>query len=259
LAAYNQSAAHRCGEIPVNVGDHGVVPGLAFSDYRPNYFLIPDPQFQSTRGYLDIRNGYASHEIPWPERVPLAFWRGATTGRYPAPGITDCFLLPRVRLCTLAQSRPDLFDVGLNRIVQMSSPEDTRALEESGLMRSAVPDAAFNQYRYQIDIDGNSNSWAGLFIKLLTGSPVLKVASPLGFRQWYYDLLEPWANFVPVASDMSDLIEKVEWLRDNADAARRIGERGRELATRLSYDAEIERCSATLVSAFTFFTSKPNA
>ncbi len=254
LAAYHSSETHRGGEVALNVDDHGVVPGLAFCDYRPNFFLIPDPQFQSTHGYSATRSYYESHDVPWSDRVPLAFWRGATTGRYPAPGKRDCFLLPRVRLCSLTQSRPDLFDVGLNQIVQISNPEDIRSIEESGLMRPTVPDTTFNQYRYQIDIDGNSNSWAGLFTKLLTGSPVLKVASPLGFRQWYYDLLEPWVNFVPVASDMSDLIEKTEWLRDNAEEARRIGERGRETAAFLAYDAEIVRCSSTLVSAFSFFS-----
>jgi hypothetical protein len=258
LEAYHHSEAWRRGEIALNVGDHGVVPGLAFSDFRPNYFLIPDPQFQSTRAYQGVREFCARNDVRWEDRIPLAFWRGATTGRYPAPGVGNWRLLPRVRLCTLAQSRADLFDVGLNRIVQIASPEDIHAIEEAGLMRSSVPDTTFNRYRYQIDIDGNSNSWAGLFIKLLTGSPVLKIASPLGFRQWYYDLLEPWVNFVPIASDMSDLVEKAEWLRSDEDRARRIGERGKELAHFLSYDSEIKRCSDTLAAAFSFFNLPAN-
>ena len=45
--------------------------------------------------------------------------------------------------------------------------------------------------RHLIDIDGWANSWSGLFQKLLSGSTVLKVASNKGFRQWYYDRLEP--------------------------------------------------------------------
>ena len=54
-------------------------------------------------------------------------------------------------------------------------------------MRPYVPMTDFNKYKYQIDIDGNTNAWPGLFQKLLTGSPVLKVASPYGFRQWLYE------------------------------------------------------------------------
>jgi hypothetical protein len=66
--------------------------------------------------------------------------------------------------------------------------------------------------KYQIDIDGNSSSWPGLFQRLLSGDTVLKVTSNKGWRQWYYDDLLPWENFVPVASDLSDLVEIVDWL-----------------------------------------------
>ena len=59
-------------------------------------------------------------------------------------------------------------------------------------MRDYVPEIAFPAYKFQIDIDGNTNSWPGLFQKLLTGSAILKVASPYGYRQWYYDRLRPW-------------------------------------------------------------------
>jgi hypothetical protein len=255
LMAYRNYDDHKCGQVVVNLGDHGVLPGLAFSDCRIDSFLIPDPQFQSTHAYREIGDSFDRNDIAWLDRRPLAFWRGATTGRYPVAGVQNWLDLPRVRLCTIANSRPDLFDVGLHRIIQIQKEEDILAIEHSGLMRPPVPETDFNQYRYQIDIDGNSNSWAGLFIKLLTGSPVLKISSPMGFRQWYYDLLKPWVHFVPVAADMSDLIEKTEWLRDNPGRAEDIGNRGRSLARTLSYESEIERCSSTLASAFQFFST----
>ena len=49
-----------------------------------------------------------------------------------------------------------------------------------------------------------SNSWSGLFTKLLTGSTVLKVESPMGFRQWYYDRLKPFEHYVPVRPDLAE-------------------------------------------------------
>ena len=115
----------------------------------------------------------------------------------------------------------------------------------------------FNKYKYQIDIDGNTNSWPGLFQKLLTRSPVLKVASPRGYRQWYYDRLRPWVNFVPVAQDMSDLIEKILWLRSHDDAGRRIGEAGKALADSLDYEGEIARSGRVVTAALRYFAGAP--
>ena len=106
-------------------------------------------------------------------------------------------------------------------------------------MRDTIPAGSFADWKYQIDIDGNTNSWPGLFQKLLTGSPVLKIASSWNWRQWYYDRLVPWANFVPIEEDMTDLIEKLAWLRDNDEQAQRIGNAGRELASSMSYESEI--------------------
>jgi hypothetical protein len=249
FVAYRHSPGFLTGEISVNLGDRSTAPGgLGFCANDPRHFLIPDSYFLSSSGYSDLRAHYAAHDVPWAERRDIAFWRGATTGGSPNKS-THWRDLPRVRLCMIAQQRPDLFDVGLSRVAQVPNPEDVKAIIESGLMRKSVETTDFGRYRFQIDIDGNTNSWPGLFQKLLSGSPILKVDSPQGFRQWYYDRLQPWVNYVPVASDMSDLIEKAEWLRANEEQARSIGSKGRELATELSYEAELARCARTISGA----------
>ena len=124
-------------------------------------------------------------------------------------------------------------------------------------MRPYMPPIEFNRYKYQIDIDGNTNSWPGLFWKLLSGSPVLKVASPSGHRQWYYDRLRPWINFVPVAADMSDLVDKLRWLRQHDAAAHAIGERGQALALSMDYEGELQRAGRTITAALRYFAGQP--
>jgi len=148
-------------------------------------------------------------------------------------------------------------DAGITQIMHVVDPIHVSEIRNSGLIRPIVPAADFQNFKYQIDIDGFTNSWPGLFQKLLTGSPVLKVASPHGYRQWYYDRLKPWVNFVPVASDMADLIEKIEWLRGHDEAARQIGEQGRALAESLDYGGELERSGRTITAAFRYFAGKP--
>jgi hypothetical protein len=244
LAAYHHAGAPMVGHVNISVEDHRVWPGLSFCHIESGA-LLPDPVFVSTGAYRDTQQHYEAHALPWEERARVAFWRGSTTGRQ--HGLASWRDLPRVRLSEIARALPDLFDVGISRVVGLEA--HTEALQEAGLMRDYLPESEYHRYRYQIDIDGNSNSWPGLFQKLLTGSPVLKVASPFGFRQWFYDRLTPWVNYVPVSSDMSDLIEHVRWLAAHDAAARLIGEAGRQLALSMDCEREIQASVGTICAA----------
>ena len=77
---------------------------------------------------------------------------------------------------------------------------------------------------------------------------MLKVASPLGYRQWYYDDLVPWRHFVPVAADLGDLIEKIEWCRAHPDECEGIAAAGQALAMSMTLEREMERGIAKLNS-----------
>ncbi len=248
LAAYHQSAACAPGAIHLSLDDNAAAPGLGFCAQHPHIALIPDPVFLRTLGYQSTRASFAANDIPWEHRRPVAFWRGATTGRRAGSGWRT---LPRIRLCEIANwpEVADLFDVGISNIGQLIDARESKEISATGLMRDYVPIEDSIKYRFQIDIDGNTSSWPGLFQKLCTGSTVLKVASPEGFRQWYYDRLEPWRNFVPVAADMSDLVDKVRWLLAHDNEAREIGRRGRELADRMTYEAEIGHGVQTITDA----------
>jgi Glycosyl transferase family 90 len=216
LAHYASQVGQEHGSVLINRHDVGLIPGLAYCDSRPNFFLVPDSVFVPTRGYQHMREAFRNNDVRWVDRKPVAFWRGGTTG---IPGrANDWSSLPRSRLCELARSHEQtgLFDVGYTSVVQF---QDAKAVEgeirNAGLMLGFVKAEEWNRYKFHIDIDGNSNSWGGLFQKLLTGSPVLKVESLRGLVQWYYDELRPWHNYVPVAPDMSDLVDKVKWLNQN--------------------------------------------
>jgi hypothetical protein len=162
-------------------------------------------------------------------------------------------------LCELArgQAESGLIDAGISSVVQFSDPTVVHEIEESGLLRGPVPWQEWGRYKYQIDIDGNSSPWSNLFQKLLTGSTVLKVESARGLRQWFYDELVPWQNYVPIAPDLSDLMSKINWLTVNDSRAQRIGQSGLELAERLTYDREIERGMAVISAAFRYFNGRP--
>jgi hypothetical protein len=245
--AFMRSSDRIDGSVAINLLDNGSWPGLAFCEYRLGYHLIPDSTFMGLEQYKQYRIDYAGHEVAWQDRAALAYWRGSTSG-IPMDPVIGWRSLPRIRLCEIAAANAEMIDAGITGISQIGDPDAPADLESRNLMRPRVSPATYLNYRYQIDIDGNSSAWDGFFLRLLTGSPVLKVASPFGYRQWYYDRLQPWVNFVPVETDMSDLVEKVAWLRDHDDAARKIGEAGRALADALD-ERELSRAIPVITAA----------
>lgn len=124
------------------------------------------------------------------------------------------------------------------------------------MFKGFVPWQDWSNYKFLIEIDGNCNSWSNLFQRLLTGSAVLRVELPRGLQQWFYDELLPWRNYVPIAPDMSDLMDKIGWLVRNDTAAKRIGQAGLALAEHLTYEREIARSAEVISAAFRYFDGR---
>ena len=90
-------------------------------------------------------------------------------------------------------------------------------------------------HAWQIDIDGNVNSW-GLLWKLLTGSCILRVESPR--RQWYHQRLQPWVHLIPVRADLSDLGEQLDWCSNHLQECAVIAAAGQALAQQVVHEIE---------------------
>ena len=244
-------AYSRAGRLPgsflLSLGDEAHARGVAFCANNYGSLLIPDPYFMRSRGYQALRRSFAACMPPFQQRRRAALWRGSTTGYRGAGGLLD---LPRVRLC-LRAAKADaagILDVGLTGFAQLLDGEEDR-LRAMGLARSFVALEQLPEWMSHIDIDGNTNSWPGLFSKLLCGSAVMKVSSGAGWRQWYYDRLEPQANFMPVHSDLSDLVDKAKYLAYRVDEAEALGHGSRSLALSMSYEREVERAVGTIEEA----------
>lgn len=243
------------GQVIINQQDIGAAPGLAWCDNRPDYFLVPDCIFVPTRGYAYEREVLLRNMIPWEDRAPVAFWRGGTTGIHRG----DWRTLERAQLCELARRHEALgvFNVGFSSILQMPDPQTVDEIKASGLMRGFVSWEDWGRFKYLIDIDGNSSPWSNLFQRLLTGSTVLKVESSRGLQQWFYDRLRPWENYVPIAPDVSDLLDKIMWLQRNDRLAQAIGQAGRRLALNMTFEREVEGGIHTIASCFRYFGGNP--
>jgi hypothetical protein len=81
-----------------------------------------------------------------------------------------------------------------------------------------------SKYKYLVYIDGHCAACRYGFMMRL-GSVILKVAPrQVADRMWYFPLLKPYHDHVPVKADLSDLEEKIRWCRENDDKCKEIGQ-----------------------------------
>lgn len=234
-----QMGSNRTGTAPMSLGDGDWGQDcLAFASQRQSPWLVPDPYFFLTKGYAGEKAEIARLSEPWSGRRSQVYWRGAPSG---LQKYEDHSQSQRVKLVLRAASgaSQNSFNVRFAGLDGMDAKvaEEVRRVGGDG---PREPQMDILQYRYNVDVDGWSCAWTGYFIKLLAGSPILKITSDRGFRQWYYDRLEPWRHYVPVAQDLADLEFAVSVLAARPDWAEAIGENGKALAQSLDFAEQFE-------------------
>ena len=168
--------------------------------------LLPldDETFQ--KGLSETLSHYT--RVNWNQKIPRVFWRGSTTG---VEEIT-----PRMRVVDALVSHPHC-DVRFTHGV--SFPSDAR-IDPHKFAPHRVSIGEHFQYKYILIVDGNviasSHQWV-----FGSGSVPVMVTHPDN-RYWFQPFLQPMKNYVPIAYDLSDLEEKVEWLVTHDEEAQQI-------------------------------------
>lgn len=92
-----------------------------------------------------------------------------------------------------------------------------------------IPIYEQSRFKYILYVEGHCAANRYAFLMRL-GSVILKVESRcVADEMWYYPILEPFQDHVPIKADLSDLAEKIQWCRDNDDHCRQIAARANEL------------------------------
>lgn len=179
----------------------------------PDLILIPDYRSVSTLWFDDLRKLIEGKEFKgthrvWSEKINKAFWRG---------GLTES--INRPLLCHLSQQYPDHIDAALTG----PSFQQTATYEEH------LP------YKYLPVLDGIMCSYPGYQWRLLSGCLTLKPDSEQ--IQWFYQELKPYVHFLPVASDLSDLLLQIQWAVNHDTICEQIALQAKEFAlTHLQFD-----------------------
>jgi len=88
-------------------------------------------------------------------------------------------------------------------------------------------------FKYQIDIGGGGGTtWTGTIDKLKM--PGLLFHHETVSKDYIHDDIKPWVHYVPVKSDLSDVVEKLEWAESHEEEAKQIAENASQFMERLS-------------------------
>jgi len=92
---------------------------------------------------------------------------------------------------------------------------------------------ALAKFRYQIDLGGaGGTDLAGTLQKLAL--PGLLFHHMTATKDFLHDWMTPWVHYVPVASDLSDLKDKLAWAESHQDRAKQISDAGTKLVRYLT-------------------------
>jgi Glycosyl transferase family 90 len=213
-------------------------PCMAFCSNRTQDHLVPDPFFLVNYGYLTQKRRDVP-TMPWMERKNDIFWRGSTSGLGSFSDTDRFHYLSKFKEFGELINVDAAFSRVTPRINHPVSDEELAFLKRHQLLKDPVPKQAYADHRYLLDIDGNSNSWGGLFTSMLTGSVVVKCESRGEYRQWYYDRLQSGKNYFLLRSNLENINELAELMQDEQHAAS-IGEQGRKFALNLNVDCELK-------------------
>lgn len=93
-----------------------------------------------------------------------------------------------------------------------------------------------SSFKYLIYVEGHCAACRYGFMMRL-GSVILKVESLcVADQMWYFPMLRPYYDHVPVRPDLSDLFDRIEWCRAHDAECRRIAENAKRL-----YDQYVSR------------------
>ena len=228
-------------EIAVDIGDacDPTAATYRFATTSSHYEPVTDAHFFQNRGYAEISAFSDANPVTWEDRTSDIIWRGDMNGngifsldpaRADHPG-----LIQRLRMALICRD----LDIDFQFVPGRGRPF-AHVLRTAGLTGDYVPTTTWSTKKFAIDIDGYTSAWSNFMQRLKLGCCVLKVDSPFGYYQWYYHKLRAWEHFVPIRADLSDLQEKLDWVRSNDAKAKEIAAAGQALARTLTFESECQ-------------------
>eukprot|EP01062_Namystynia_karyoxenos_P037964 TRINITY_DN2760_c2_g2_i1.p1 TRINITY_DN2760_c2_g2~~TRINITY_DN2760_c2_g2_i1.p1 ORF type:complete len:702 (+),score=153.16 TRINITY_DN2760_c2_g2_i1:85-2190(+) len=158
---------------------------------------------------------------PWEKKKKVVFWRGSTTGfGFPSGQSHRLRLVKAARALAEPQLAGSTASAGFTAFVQDCA--GAACSEARSLKADSVPFQTMAEYRYVLDIDGNTYS--------RRMAQLLRYNSTVFRAAYYHDVfskaLSPWIHYVPFRMDTTDLGEAVRTVASDDGLAARIAVAG---------------------------------
>ena len=219
-------------QLSLNVSDSGNknFVSMVGSNYEK---IVPDEycMFEALSiSNQKIWSNYQEFKQSWMSRKNIMFWRGSTTGEE-FDSLKQFQDLKRIRVCSSFNVKSK-FDMKITNIIQNKIPKQIirKWLSSQNLLSNRVRESRFSKYKYYPDLPGNNDncgSW-GTIKKHLRGNLVFQPNH--SSKLFYYQYMEPWVHFIPIALDFSDLEIKLDWAELNYEQACNISWNGYNVA-----------------------------
>ncbi|XP_055892569.1 protein O-glucosyltransferase 2-like [Biomphalaria glabrata] len=181
-----------------------------FDIVLPTYDITEATLEMMGRVSLDLFSTQANTGPNWANKSNTAFWRGRDSRR------------ERLDLVEMSLKNPDLIDARLtNMFFFPKNPE------KFGELVKQVSFFDFFKHKYQLNIDGTVAAYR--FPYLLAGDSVV-FKQDSDYYEHFYRELTPYVHYIPIKHDLSDVIEKIKWARENDEEVHQIAKNGQHYA-----------------------------
>jgi hypothetical protein len=199
----------------------GVLSLLEYREPDINYVYIPlhDDFFEYGVEYWFPRDQL----LPWEQRSDELVWRGGCSGIGEGESL-------RIRFAK------EIYKYNPNTQVRLGTWwSENKGIPEE-LFGPHIHHMSMTMQKIYFIVDGNviaSNHMWGF----ATGAVPFLVSNAYC---WFSEYLRPYENYIPISHDLGDLVEKIEWVKNNDSVAKKIAEGALEL-TRNVFSPEFQR------------------
>jgi hypothetical protein len=206
------------------------------------YYDIPIPTYEDLQflrgipedfGFIDksIENFHKT----WKEKLPIAVFRGGASGCGYDERNNQRIRLTKLGEKLMKSKNPELMnllDVGITNVAKKKYHfyKDTGLgyIQENNIsIANRLNKQQQSNYKYIIEVEGNVAAHR-IASDMLLGSVPLIVDTE--YTLWFQHLLKEYVHYIPVKSDLSDLVEKIKWCHEHDEICEKIAKNAQQFA-----------------------------
>lgn len=218
-------------------GDGHPLISHCYSEYCPilsmtttlHYSDIPMPTWDDCKRIFEKKVTLLQQQPPtttttteWCDKKSVAVFRGTSTGMG-----TTCRNNMRLKVLKMGKDNPQILDVGITK--WNARPRKTSKdkfysiiplkIIEMYPLKNFLSYEEQCKYKYIINIPGHTTSFR---LSTLLGLKSVILHVPHKYYMWFEPMLKPYVHYVPVRSDLQDLVKQVKWCIKNDDICKNI-------------------------------------